>query len=66
MAVADLDKAKFTFSGVLLDLGQATQTVGPEYSAFDHTKSAGSGPSHALQEPTAVNSIMVVVVQDLI
>src|SRR5208337_380622 len=66
VAVADLDETEFAFIFMAPHKGETAQAVGAEYAAFDHAKGARPRPRHTLQETSAVNSVMVVVMQKLV
>src|SRR5271165_2233656 len=66
VAVADLDETEFAFIFMAPHKGETAQAVGAEYAAFDHAKGARPRPRHTLQETSAVNSVMVVVVQNFV
>ena len=66
VAVTDLDEAEFSLGILAANLGKTAEAVGLQDPAFHHAKGAGAGPGHALQETSAVNSIMVVVMQEFV
>jgi hypothetical protein len=51
---------------MFLNVQGAAQAVGAEHAAFHDAKRTRACPGHALQESPKVNSIMVMVVQDLV
>src|SRR5215469_10097233 len=66
MAVADLHEAQLAHHVRRADLRNSAQAVRVQYPAFHHTKGSRPCPGHALQESPPVNSVVVVVVQELI
>jgi hypothetical protein len=66
MAVADLQKAELRLGSLVLDLRPAAETVGFKDSAFDEAERPGAGPSHAFQETTPVDTVVIMIVQKLV
>ena len=62
VAVADLHETEFALVFMAAER-ETAQAVGIEHAALDHAKGARAGPRHALQESSAVNSVVVVVMQ---
>src|SRR5207245_6935055 len=44
----------------------AAEGIGTKYAAADHAKGPGTSPGHALQEATPVNTVVIVVMQQLV
>ncbi len=65
VAVADLDEAEVALVFMAAER-KAAQAVGVEHAAFDYAKGASSRPCHALQETSAIDSVMVVVMQKFV
>src|SRR5258708_29901428 len=66
VAVADLNEAEVSLGLLFSDLGKTAEAIRLHDSAVDHAQGPRAGPSHALQEPSAVDSVIVVLMQNLI
>src|SRR5258708_2894040 len=66
VAVADLNEAEVSLRLFFSDLGKTAEAIRLHDSAVDHAQGPRAGPGHALQKPSAVDSIIVVVMQNLI
>src|SRR4029077_10245895 len=67
VAIADLREAKLACRRCAgAQIGKAAQAIGVQYSALHQAEGAGPRPRHALQKSAAIDSILVVIVQNLI
>src|SRR5208283_3560156 len=66
VAVADLNETEFALIFRAPERRETAQAVGVEYAAFDDAKGARPSPRHTLQETPAVDSIVVVIMQNFV
>jgi hypothetical protein len=66
VTVTDLDKAQLGLDILLLELRETAEAIGLKHSAFDEAEGSGSCPGHAFQEASAVDSVVIMVMQDFI
>ena len=67
VAVADLHEAQLArCRGIRSQIGKPAQAVRLQYAALHHAQRARSCPRHALQKSAAIDSVLVVIVQDLV
>jgi hypothetical protein len=66
MTVTDLDKAQLGLDILLLELRETAEAVGLKDSALDQAEGSGSCPGHALQKTSAIDSVVIMIMQDLI
>src|SRR2546429_5988764 len=59
VAVADLDEAQLSHGVLRICFRHSAQGVGLQHSTLNYAEGARTRPGHALQEPSAVNSIVV-------
>src|ERR1700741_3614911 len=62
VAVADLHEAQLThFVGLHLRTHVRGESTRRQYSAFNYAKRTGSGPGHALQKTSPIDTVIIVV-----
>src|SRR5690348_16346416 len=64
MTVADLDKTQIGSGGSARRIGSLVESLRSENTAGHGPEHAGSSPSHAFEEPAAVDAVLVVIVCD--
>ena len=66
VTVADLDKSQFAFSDPSALFSSLTECITGENSPMKHAKRASARPGHTAKKPAPVDSVVVVVVQNLV
>src|SRR5882724_6976388 len=66
MAVADLHEAEFASHFARADFSQPAQAIRLQDSSFHHAERSCPSPRHAFQKTSSVDSIVVVIVQNLV
>src|SRR5690348_5886155 len=66
VAIADLHEAEISGGFLSADARKVAEAVRIQHAAFDYAESAGAGPSHAFEKTAAVDTVVIVVVQDYI
>jgi hypothetical protein len=66
VAVADLRETQLADHIRCTHFANAAHAVRLQHSALHHAERPGTGPRHAFQKATSVNSVMIVIVQNFI
>ncbi len=66
VAVADLHEAEFASRFAGANLSQPAQAVRLQDSPFHHAERSGASPCHAFQKSSSIDSIVVVIVHNLV
>src|SRR5690242_8049342 len=64
VAIADLNEAQLAVSSASRKTGGIAEAVRSQNSSLDDAQGSRAGPGHTLQKPTAVNSVVVVIVNN--
>src|SRR5579864_8841418 len=66
VAITDLYKGEFSLGVIWTDACKVTEAVRVQDSALNNTKCPGARPGHAFEKTAAVDSIVIVIVQDFV
>jgi hypothetical protein len=66
VTIADLYEAEFAYGILGAHVGQPAQAERFQHASLHYAEGPRTSPGHALQEPTPVNTVVIVVMENLV